>query len=54
MENPIDTRGLFAGGRSKILTHSPGPETSGVVEGIGNQVTSLKDGDRAIYNRLFE
>ena len=33
----------------------PGPETSGAVERIGNQVTSFKDGDRAIvYTRLFD
>lgn len=46
--NPIDYRAVSGGVEVKPLPHTPGSELSGVVERIGNHVTNIKEGDRAI------
>ena len=46
--NPIDYRAVSGGVEVKPLPNIPGAELSGVVERIGNHVTNVKEGDRAI------
>ena len=39
----------------KPLPHIPGAETSGVIEEVGQHVTSLKRGDRVVvHNKVFD
>jgi D-arabinose 1-dehydrogenase-like Zn-dependent alcohol dehydrogenase len=53
--NPIDHITVSGTREIKPLPHIPGAETSGVVEEIGQHVTSLKKGDRVIvYNIVFD
>jgi len=53
--NQIDYRAVSGWVEVKPLPHIPGAELSGVVERIGNPVTSIKEGDRAIvYSRVFD
>jgi D-arabinose 1-dehydrogenase-like Zn-dependent alcohol dehydrogenase len=53
--NPIYFRAVSGGVDVKPLPHIPGAELSGVVERIGNHVTNIKEGDRAIaYSRVFD
>jgi D-arabinose 1-dehydrogenase-like Zn-dependent alcohol dehydrogenase len=53
--NPIDYRAVFGGVKVKPLPHIPGAEISGVIERIGNHVTNIKEGDRAIvYGKVFD
>jgi len=42
--NPFDYRAA-SGGEVKPLSHIPGSELIGVVERIGNHVTSIKEGE---------
>jgi NADPH:quinone reductase-like Zn-dependent oxidoreductase len=53
--NPIDYRAVLGGVKVKPLPHIPGAEISGVIERIGNHVTNIKEGDRAIvYGKVFD
>ena len=53
--NPIYFRAVSGGVDVKPLPHIPGAELSGVVERIGNHVTNINEGDRAIvYSRVFD
>ena len=53
--NPIDHITVSGTREIKPLPHIPGAETSGVVEEVGQHVTSLKRGDRVIvHNKVFD
>src|SRR5215831_9615590 len=53
--NPVDHITVSGAREIKPLPHIPGAETSGVVEEVGEHVTSLKRGDRVIvHNEVFD
>jgi NADPH:quinone reductase-like Zn-dependent oxidoreductase len=53
--NPVDHITVSGIPEVKPLPHIPGAETSGVIEEVGQHVTSLKRGDRVVvYNKVFD
>ncbi len=53
--NPVDHITVSGTPEIKPLPHIPGAETSGVVEEVGEHVTSLKRGDRVtVHNKVFD
>ncbi|MGB8937209.1 MAG: alcohol dehydrogenase catalytic domain-containing protein [Candidatus Nitrosopolaris sp.] len=53
--NPVDHITVSGIPEVKPLPHIPGAETSGVIEEVGQHVTSLKTGDRVVvYNKVFD
>ena len=53
--NPIDYLTVSNIPGVEPLPHIPGVEVTGVIEKVGNQVTTLKEGDKvAVYNVIFD
>ena len=53
--NPIDYLTVSNIPGVKPLPHIPGVEVAGVIEKVGNHVTTLKEGDKvAVYNVIFD
>lgn len=53
--NPIDYRVVDSMPNVKPMPHIPGAEFAGIVDQVGDHVTSLKKGDRVtVYNRVFD
>jgi NADPH:quinone reductase-like Zn-dependent oxidoreductase len=53
--NPIDYLTVSNIPGIKPLPHIPGVEVTGVIEKVGNHVTTLKDGDKVVvYNSIFD
>jgi D-arabinose 1-dehydrogenase-like Zn-dependent alcohol dehydrogenase len=53
--NPIDYFTVSNMPGIKPLPHIPGVEVTGIIEKVGNHVTTLKEGDRvAVYNVIFD
>jgi NADPH:quinone reductase-like Zn-dependent oxidoreductase len=51
--NPIDYLTVFNIPGIKPLPHIPGVEVTGVIEKVGNHVTTLKEGDKVVvYNSM--
>ncbi len=51
--NPIDYTTVFNIPGIKPLPHIPGVEVTGVIEKVGNHVTTLKEGDKVVvYNSM--
>lgn len=53
--NPIDYLTVSNIPGIKPLPHIPGVEVTGVIEKVGNHVTTLKEGDKVVvYNVIFD
>lgn len=53
--NPIDNSVVNTMPNIKPLPHIPGAEFAGTIEDVGQEVTTLKKGDRVtVYNRAFD
>jgi NADPH:quinone reductase-like Zn-dependent oxidoreductase len=53
--NPIDSFVVTGRRPAKPIPHTPGSEFAGMVEDVGEHVTSVKRGDRVtVYNRVFD
>ena len=53
--NPIDYFTVSNIPGIKPLPHIPGVEVTGVIEKVGNHVTTLKEGDKVVvYNVIFD
>ena len=53
--NPIDYTTVSNIPGIKPLPHIPGVEVTGVIEKVGNHVTTLKEGDKVVvYNSIFD
>ena len=53
--NPIDYRVVNSMPNVKPMPHIPGAEFAGIVDQVGDHVTSVRKGDRVtVYNRIFD
>ena len=53
--NPVDSFAVSGRRLVKPLPHTPGSEFAGTVENVGQQVVSIKKGDRVtVYSRVFD